>query len=116
MARRLSDDRYVAIDVKERYPAAVEIDGSYADLQSRLGLCYWALAEYEKAPFTNQTYQRQRLSAIGACVPDAGRARQDHELLSQSDSSAAGLTKRATQLWIIGKILHRLGQLGYEWR
>ena len=33
----------------ESYIAAAEIDDEYADLQYRLGTCYWALAEYEKA-------------------------------------------------------------------
>jgi len=32
-----------------RYLTAVEIDDCYADLQFRLGRCYWALAEYDKA-------------------------------------------------------------------
>jgi len=32
-----------------RYLTAVEIDDCYADLQFRLGRCYWAMAEYEKA-------------------------------------------------------------------
>ena len=36
-------------DAMERYLAAAEIDSRYADLQFRLGRCYWALAEYEKA-------------------------------------------------------------------
>lgn len=31
------------------YLAAAEIDGSYADLQFRLGRCYWAGGEYDKA-------------------------------------------------------------------
>jgi tetratricopeptide (TPR) repeat protein len=33
----------------ESYMAADEIDDGYADLQYRLGKCYWAVAEYEKA-------------------------------------------------------------------
>jgi len=33
----------------ESYMAATEIDNGYADLQYRLGKCYWAIAEYEKA-------------------------------------------------------------------
>lgn len=33
----------------ERYLAAARIDDCYADLQFRLGRCYWALAEYDKA-------------------------------------------------------------------
>jgi tetratricopeptide (TPR) repeat protein len=33
----------------ESYIAADEIDDGYADLQYRLGKCYWANAEYEKA-------------------------------------------------------------------
>ena len=36
-------------DAIERYLEAAEIDKHYADLQFRLGRCYWALAEYEKA-------------------------------------------------------------------
>ena len=36
-------------DAVKHYLAACEIDSSYADLQFRLGRCYWALAEYEKA-------------------------------------------------------------------
>ncbi len=33
----------------EHYLAAAEIDGCYADLQFRLGRCYWAMAEHDKA-------------------------------------------------------------------
>jgi tetratricopeptide (TPR) repeat protein len=33
----------------ESYIAAAEIDNEYADLQYRLGKCYWAIAKYEKA-------------------------------------------------------------------
>ncbi len=33
----------------ERYLAAARIDDSYADLQFRLGRCYWAIGEYDKA-------------------------------------------------------------------
>ena len=33
----------------ECYLAAAQIDDSYADLQFRLGRCYWSAAEYEKA-------------------------------------------------------------------
>ena len=33
----------------ERYLAAAEIDDCYADLQFRLGRCYWAMGEYDKA-------------------------------------------------------------------
>jgi tetratricopeptide (TPR) repeat protein len=33
----------------ENYLAAAEIDGSYADLQFRLGRCYWALQDYDAA-------------------------------------------------------------------
>ena len=33
----------------ECYIAAAEIDNEYADLQYRLGKCYWAIAEYENA-------------------------------------------------------------------
>jgi len=33
----------------ERYLAAAQIDDCYADLQFRLGRCYWAMAEYDKA-------------------------------------------------------------------
>jgi len=33
----------------ERYLEAAKIDDHYADLQFRMGRCYWALAEYEKA-------------------------------------------------------------------
>jgi tetratricopeptide (TPR) repeat protein len=33
----------------EHYLAAAEIDGSYADLQFRLGRCYWALQDYDAA-------------------------------------------------------------------
>ena len=36
-------------DAIERYLEAAKIDDHYADLQFRLGRCYWALAEYEKA-------------------------------------------------------------------
>ena len=36
-------------DAIERYLEAAKIDKHYADLQFRLGRCYWALAEYEKA-------------------------------------------------------------------
>ena len=32
-----------------RYLVAAEIDDCYADLQFRLGRCYWAMGEYEKA-------------------------------------------------------------------
>ncbi|MHC4326312.1 MAG: tetratricopeptide repeat protein, partial [Planctomycetota bacterium] len=31
------------------YHAAEKIDGTYADLQFRLGRCYWAMAQYDKA-------------------------------------------------------------------
>jgi tetratricopeptide (TPR) repeat protein len=33
----------------EQYLAATEIDDHYADLQFRLGRCFWALGQYEKA-------------------------------------------------------------------
>ncbi len=33
----------------EYYVAAAETDDSYADLQFRLGRCYWAMGEYDKA-------------------------------------------------------------------
>lgn len=33
----------------DAYLAAAEIDGTYADLQFRLGRCYWRMGEYEKA-------------------------------------------------------------------
>ncbi|MHC4242705.1 MAG: tetratricopeptide repeat protein [Planctomycetota bacterium] len=36
-------------DAVERYLEAAKIDDHYADLQFRLGRCYWAVAEYEKA-------------------------------------------------------------------
>jgi tetratricopeptide (TPR) repeat protein len=36
-------------DAVERYLAAAGIDDHYADLHFRLGRCYWATAEYEKA-------------------------------------------------------------------
>jgi tetratricopeptide (TPR) repeat protein len=32
----------------EQYLAATDIDSSYADLQFRLGRCYWAMGEYER--------------------------------------------------------------------
>jgi tetratricopeptide (TPR) repeat protein len=41
----------------ERYLAAAEIDDSYADLQFRLGHCYWAMGEYDKA---RERYVRAR--------------------------------------------------------
>jgi len=44
-------------DAAQRYLAAAEIDDSYADLQFRLGCCYWALADYEKA---RERYVRAR--------------------------------------------------------
>jgi tetratricopeptide (TPR) repeat protein len=36
-------------EAAEFYLAAAEIDDCYADLQFRLGRCYWAMAEYDKA-------------------------------------------------------------------
>lgn len=39
------------------YLAADEIDGGYADLQFRLGRCYWAMGEFEKA---RERYVRAR--------------------------------------------------------
>jgi len=36
-------------DAIERYLEAAKIDDHYADLQFRLGRCYWAASEYEKA-------------------------------------------------------------------
>ena len=36
-------------DAVERYLEAAKIDDHYADLQFRLGRCYWAASEYEKA-------------------------------------------------------------------
>lgn len=36
-------------DAIDAYLNAAEIDGSYADLQFRLGRCYWVTGEYEKA-------------------------------------------------------------------
>ncbi|MBU1260020.1 MAG: tetratricopeptide repeat protein [Planctomycetes bacterium] len=36
-------------EAAELYLAAAEIDDCYADLQFRLGRCYWAMAEYDKA-------------------------------------------------------------------
>ncbi len=44
-------------DAVEHYLKAAMIDDHYADLQFRLGRCYWALAEYEKA---RQCYIRAR--------------------------------------------------------
>lgn len=46
VSREQAGDHAEAI---ERYLAAAEIDSHYADLQFRLGRCYWALAKYEKA-------------------------------------------------------------------
>lgn len=37
------------IEAIDAYLAAAEIDDSYADLQFRLGRCYWRMGEYEKA-------------------------------------------------------------------
>ncbi len=36
-------------EAAELYLSAAEIDACYADLQFRLGRCYWAMAEYDKA-------------------------------------------------------------------
>lgn len=36
-------------DAIQRYLEAAEIDDHYADLQYRLGRCFWAMGEYEKA-------------------------------------------------------------------
>jgi len=36
-------------EAMDRYLAATEIDECYADLQFRLGRCYWAMGEYTKA-------------------------------------------------------------------
>jgi len=44
-------------DAIECYLEATKIDNHYADLQFRLGRCYWANAEYEKA---SQRYVRAR--------------------------------------------------------
>jgi tetratricopeptide (TPR) repeat protein len=45
------------VNAVERYLEAAKIDDKYADLQFRLGHCYWATAEYEKA---RERYVRAR--------------------------------------------------------
>ncbi len=42
-----SDGNYA--EAAERYLKAAEIDGSYANLQFRLGRCYWAMGKYDKS-------------------------------------------------------------------
>jgi tetratricopeptide (TPR) repeat protein len=42
-----TDENYA--DVVKLYLQATEIDDRYADLQFRLGRCYWEMSEYEKA-------------------------------------------------------------------
>lgn len=49
-------ERYA--EALERYRAAALIDETYADLQFRLGRCYWQLREYRKA---RQSYDRAEL-------------------------------------------------------
>ncbi len=51
----------------ERYFSATKIDDSYADLQFRLGRCYWLMGEYDKA----------RDKYIRACDLDTLRFRAD---------------------------------------
>jgi len=46
----------------ERYLKADEIDSSYADLQFRLGRCYWAMGEYEKSK--ERYVQARRLDTL----------------------------------------------------
>jgi tetratricopeptide (TPR) repeat protein len=54
----------------ERYLAAAKIDSRYADLQFRLGRCYWAMGEYERA----------RESYINARELDTLRFRADSQI------------------------------------
>lgn len=42
-----SAERYA--EAVERYLAAAQIDDSYADLQFRLGRCYWLMGQYDRA-------------------------------------------------------------------
>jgi len=67
----------------ECYLSATEIDGTYADLQFRLGRCYWALEDYEAA--------RQRY--IKARELDTLRFRADgriNEIISSVADSCTG--------------------------
>ena len=54
----------------ERYLTAAEIDSCYANLQFRLGRCYWAMGEYEKS--------KERY--IQACQLDTLRFRADKQI------------------------------------
>ncbi len=72
----------------ECYLAAVEIDSSYADLQFRLGRCYWALQDYDAA--------RQRY--IEARELDTLRFRADERTNEIIRSVADSQTEKADYL------------------
>ncbi len=63
----------------EQYLAAEQIDGSFADLQFRLGRCYWQLGEFQKA---NKRY-------ILAREYDTLRFRSDNQINRIIESVAA---------------------------
>lgn len=53
-----------AADAARSYEAAAAIDDTYADLQFRLGACYWQLGEYERAKeYFVQAWRQDRFYA-----------------------------------------------------
>ncbi|MFA5240118.1 MAG: tetratricopeptide repeat protein [Phycisphaerae bacterium] len=72
----------------ERYLSVEKIDDSYADLQFRLGRCYWEMNEYDKA----------RLRYIKARELDTLRFRSDTRINESIRSVAAGETSEGVFL------------------
>ena len=70
-------------EAMEKYLAAAEIDSSYADLQFRLGRCYWNMAEYEKA---KDSYVKARQQDTLRFRPD----KQTNETIRRAAGDMAG--------------------------
>lgn len=75
-------------DAVRHYLAAAEIDDSYAELQFRLGRCYWAMKEYDKA----------REKYIQARELDALRLRADNQINNIIRSVAGDKTAEGVYL------------------
>jgi len=90
-----SDGKYA--DAVARYLAADEIDDCYADLQFRLGRCYWMLGEYGKA----------RKRYIRACELDTLRFRADNRINETIRAVVSDKAKESVYLVDAVKIFER---------
>jgi len=81
-------------DAVKHYLAASEIDGSYADLQFRLGRCYWTMAQYGQA--------RERY--IQARELDTLRVRADMRINEVIRASAGGKAEHGVYLVDVLKV------------